>query len=234
MTVEILKNNLLSIRERIEAAAVRSGRTAADVKLVAVTKYVDATTTKMLIDAGQAVLGESRPQVLWDKAESEVLSPTNPEWHLIGHLQRNKVNRSLKYCRLIHSVDSVRLLEAINASSEKIGEISDCLLEINISGEAAKHGLQPGEAESALVAASALSNIRIRGFMGMAGMGADENENRLQFASLRKLLERFVGFESQNIELSELSMGMSGDFELAIEEGSTLVRIGSSLFSGIL
>lgn len=234
MSTEVLRSNLTRIKDRIAQAATRSDRSSDEIKLIAVTKYVDVSTTRQLADVGQLTLGESRPQVLWDKAESDELSELNIDWHLIGHLQRNKINRSLKYCSLIHSVDSVRLLEAIDNSSQRLDTVTDCLLEVNISGETAKHGLQPGEIESALVRAAGLRNIRINGFMGMASLGGRDESNRVEFANLRSMLERFESFQCDNIQLHDLSMGMSNDFEIAIEEGATLVRIGSVLFDGIL
>lgn len=233
MNTDILQNNLAQLNDRIEQAVARSGRRNEDVKLVAVTKYVDSSVTRAIVDAGQLVLGESRPQVLWDKAESDALTGLEIEWHLIGHLQRNKINRSLKYCSLIHSVDSLRLLNAINTSSTKLETVTDCLLEINISGEPAKHGFQPAEIEAALVAAAEFTHVRIKGFMGMASLGGSDDSNRAEFANLRSMLKRFESFQCDNIELVHLSMGMSTDFEIAIEEGATLVRIGSMLFDGL-
>ena len=135
--IEILRANLASIRQRIAEAAQKSGRSGDDVTLVAVTKYVDASMTRTLVDAGCQVLGESRPQVLWDKGEA--LQDMNVEWHMIGHLQRNKVKRSLKYAALVHSIDSLRLMNAINDAAEA-GATVRGLLEVNVSGESAKHG----------------------------------------------------------------------------------------------
>ena len=226
-----LVENLNLVKGRIEAAAIRSGRVGSDVTLVAVTKYVDLATTKLLVEAGQIALGESRPQVLWDKAEG--LNDLDIQWHMIGHLQRNKVDRTLPLCSLIHSVDSIRLLKAIASSAEKARRTANCLLEVNISGEANKYGFQPDELESVLAVAAELKEIRVGGLMGMASLSGGLDDNRKEFARLREMRERLSGFQTDNVELLELSMGMSGDFEQAIEEGATIVRVGSVLFDGI-
>ena len=224
-----LVDNLQGIQARIAAAATRSGRTASDVLFVAVSKYLDAETTELLVDAGCVALGESRPQVLWSKAE--YFAGRDVQWHLIGHLQRNKANRTVPLCSMIHSVDSLRLLESIQQISAANGSIANCLLEVNVSGEEAKHGLSPDELEAVLERASEMDAVRIDGLMGMASLRGDAERNRSEFAALRKLRDRLdVG--AANINLKELSMGMSGDFEAAIEEGSTMVRIGSILFEG--
>ena len=226
-----LAENIRNVKSRIDAAAQRSGRSAKAVTLVAVTKYVDSDTTAQLVSAGLTDLGESRPQVLWQKAK-EV---TNPEirWHMIGHLQRNKVDKTVPLCQLIHSVDSIRLLSAIDAAAKKQGSSANCLLEVNISGESAKHGFEVHELEAALTEAANMSHVRIQGFMGMASLAGDLNANQKEFAKLRQTRDRFANFQTDRIRLSELSMGMSRDFEQAIEEGSTIVRIGSILFEGV-
>ena len=226
-----LTDNLASIRQRINAAAERNGRSGDDVKLIAVTKYVDVVTTRALVEAGQSEIGESRPQVMWEKAEQ--LRELKLTWHLVGHLQRNKVKRTIECCSLIHSVDSERLLIAIDNASTEQKRIARCLLEINISGESAKHGIQPDNLESVLESAQQLSSVQICGLMGMASLSGSLSRNQGEFAHLRRLRDRFARFDNGNIALKELSMGMSGDFEAAITEGSTMVRIGSILFEGI-
>lgn len=225
-----LNENLQEIRDRIETAAKKSGRLAADVKMVAVSKYLDVNATSQLVGTGQTVLGESRPQVLWEKAEQ--LADHSIEWHMIGHLQRNKVNRTIPLCSLVHSVDSWRLLESIRTASVAAERTTNCLLEVNVSGEAAKHGLVADEVSSVLERAAGLDGIRICGLMGMGSLAGGQEQNRAEFAALRELSGKLEKWNAANVELTELSMGMSGDFEVAIEEGATIVRIGSVLFEG--
>ncbi len=181
--------------------------------------------------AGCEDLGESRPQELWAKAEA--LRDAAVQWHLVGHLQRNKVERTIPLLSLIHSGDSLRLFEAINKSAAQSQRRIPMLIEVNISGDAAKHGFQPTEVEPNLPALAALRAIEIRGLMTMAGREEDVVQAQHEFAELRQLRDRLRRVAPPNIKLDELSMGMSGDFEAAIAEGATIVRIGSALFEGI-
>jgi pyridoxal phosphate enzyme (YggS family) len=226
-----LASNLNHVRERIEVAAAKSGRSSQDISLVAVTKYVDAETTRKLIELGCDKIGESRPQILWEKAED--LSDLDVEWHLIGHLQRNKVKRTLPYVSLIHSVDSQRLLTAIDQAGRELGGIVRALVEVNVSKETAKHGFQPSDLPDVWQHLENLDHVSVEGLMGMAGFSGGPDETRSQFASLRRMAENFRGNTPPNVSLDHLSMGMSGDFEIAIEEGATIVRVGSVLFEGI-
>lgn len=230
---ELIAGNLKRVRDAIESAAESSGRSADDVTLVGVTKYVDASVARQLYDAGCRDLGESRPQVLWDKAE--VLAELDIRWHMIGHLQRNKVPRTVGACDLVHSVDSMRLIKAINAEGEKTDRVTNVLLEANVSGEQAKHGFSQDELKTAMSAIFELPHVKPCGLMCMAGLESDERETRNQFASLRKLREEIASAApaGRRDGFRELSMGMSGDFEMAIEEGATIVRLGSILFEGI-
>ena len=226
--IETLQNNLEQIRQRMSDAARKSGRGVESVKLVGVTKYVDALTTRKLFEAGCTELGESRPQSLWDKAEQ--LEDVPVVWHMIGHLQRNKVKRTIACADLIHSVDSLRLIDTIeNAALEPVR----VLLEVNVSEESAKHGFRSNEIEEALAHVSGLKNVVVEGLMCMAGLAGSLDDARREFESLRLLRDKHQGLDAANVNLSELSMGMSGDYEVAIEEGATIVRIGSSLFEGI-
>lgn len=224
--VEQFKENLTVVRQRIADAAQRSGRSATDVQLVAVSKYVDAAMTALLIEAGADVLGENRPQALDEKYQT--IDNPNVHWHLIGHLQRNKVKKVLPQAALIHSVDSIRLIDAIEKSATDQGLIANVLLEANVSGESAKHGFSPAEVAAALDHAQSLSAIKVTGLMCMAGLASDADNVRAEFARLRELRDQ-LGSK----ELVHLSMGMSCDFEVAIEEGATLVRVGSTLFEGV-
>ena len=221
--------NVQRIRQRIADAAQRSGRAAGDVTLVAVTKYVDADAARAVVRAGCQDLGESRPQQLWEKAGD--LSDVPVRWHLIGHLQRNKLRRTIPLVHLLHSVDSQRLLQALDDEGQRTQRTIHALLEVNISRDSAKHGFDPADSDSLCRWLEACSYVRVMGLMGMAGIEADASATRRQFALLRELRDRCQAQLGQ--PFSELSMGMSGDFEIAIEEGATIVRIGSVLYAGL-
>jgi PLP dependent protein len=239
-----LLENLTAVRGRIADAARGAGRRPDDVRLVAVTKYVDAATSARLVALGQLDLGESRPQQLWEKAAA--LAGTNVRWHLIGHLQRNKVRRTLPLVHLLHSGDGDRLLAEMDHEMAAAGENPPgeraplaVLLEVNISGEAAKHGFAPdalGRTDDELKRfaerLAEFKHLDIRGLMGMSGLDDDPAAARRDFARLRELHERLAGAWAGRFTLAELSMGMSGDFEAAIAEGATIVRVGSALFEG--
>ena len=229
--VQAIADNLARVRERIAIAAERAGRLPDDVTLVAVSKYVGIPETVALWEAGCVQLGESRPQQLWDKAAAPELSQV--KWHLIGHLQRNKIRRTLPVVQLIHSVDSLRLLEAINDNAAEIGCLAQVLLEVNCSGDAAKHGLTADGAKQLLPELESLQNVQVRGLMTMAALEGDETIAARNFADLRNLRDELRTECHANVVLDELSMGMSHDFEIAIREGATLVRIGSLLFEGL-
>jgi pyridoxal phosphate enzyme (YggS family) len=224
-----LGENLARVRERIARAAQAAGRSAESVKLVAVTKYVSAEIARELVEAGCTRLGESRPQELWRKAAA--LADLAIEWHLVGHLQRNKVRRTLPVVEWIHSVDRQELLDQIE-SQERLAPVN-VLVEINTSGEAAKHGLAPPEAERFLIAAAGYQRSCIRGLMTLAAREGGLATARRNFAALRDLRDRLRTVVPDNVRLDELSMGMSEDFEIAIQEGATMVRIGSGLFEGL-
>ncbi len=228
----LIQSNLQTVRQRIAEAAQRSGRSDSDVTLVAITKYIDAEITRLLFLSGGKILGESRPQELWHKAEQ--LSDLPITWHLVGHLQRNKVQRTLRYAQMIHSVDSERLATALNSAASQRGQPLDVLLEINVSGESAKHGFSAQSLAEAFDLLCQHDHLRIRGLMCMAAMDADDETTRREFAELRQLRDQLAPRARYPDQFSELSMGMSGDYEIAIEEGATIVRIGSALYEGIL
>jgi pyridoxal phosphate enzyme (YggS family) len=227
----ILRTNLQRIQAEIAEACSSAGRSPESVRLVAVTKYVDAQVTAELVRVGAEDLGENRPQVLEEKAKA--LEHLHPRWHLIGHLQRNKVRKVLPHVHLLHSGDSLRLLETVNEVAAETGKSIDVLLEVNISAESAKHGFQPAELISTLPKIFGLTSVRVRGLMGMSGLEASGQEKQSQFASLRMLLERVREEFPEARDWRELSMGMTDDFPAAIAEGSTLLRIGSALFVGL-
>lgn len=226
-----LHANLERIRDRIAAAAVRAGRSPDEVLLVAVTKTVDIPVVRALVDLGQKDLAENRPQELWRK--SEAIPPNGVRWHLVGHLQRNKVRRTLSLTFLIHSVDSLRLAEELNREAERRGLRPQVLLEVNMSREPQKHGFAPEEMEQVLEQIGGLGHLQVRGLMTMAAWHDDPEMTRPTFAGLRELRDRLQQLAPANCQLQELSMGMSHDFEVAVEEGATIVRIGTALFEGL-
>jgi pyridoxal phosphate enzyme (YggS family) len=227
-----IAENVARVRGRIAEAAARSGRAAGDVTLVAVTKYVSSDVVRRLIEAGCQDLGESRPQELWEKAA--VLASVPIRWHMIGHLQRNKLRRTLPLVAMIHSIDSPQLAATVDEELRASGKGPlHVLLEVNISGEAAKHGFAPEAIEPFLAEVAGFQNLSVRGLMCMAGLEGGPDVARRDFAALRELRERLRRGCPANAKLDELSMGMSGDFEEAIEEGATIVRVGSALFEGV-
>jgi hypothetical protein len=199
---------------------------------VAVTKYVGTPEVRALVEAGCRLLGESRPQELGEKAEA--LSGLPIRWHLIGHLQRNKVRRTLPLVEMIESVDSLRLAAAIDRIAGELSLALPILLEVNVSGEPAKHGFQPAELEECLAELAGYGSVEVRGLMCMAGLEGSPEAARTDFAGLRQLRDHLRERCPEGIVLEDLSMGMSGDYEVAIEEGATIVRIGSALFRGVL
>lgn len=227
-----LQDNLAQVRQRIAVTAAKSGRLAEAVKLVGATKYVDTNIARLLVEAGLTDLGESRPQELWTKAAALADLPVH--WHLIGHLQRNKVKRTLPLWPLIHSADSLRLLEEISREATAAKTPVDVLLEVNISGDEAKHGFLPEEMHALLESIAKLPNVYVLGLMGMAALEGGPDRARRDFANLRELANHLATHCPPPIKLGELSMGMSGDYEVAIEEGATIVRVGSALFEGVM
>jgi pyridoxal phosphate enzyme (YggS family) len=233
-----LVDNFVAVRQRIAAAAQRSGRSADAVTLVAVTKYVTDELVCELVQAGCHDLGEARPQELWRKAAAlsqrvKLDGPSPLRWHLIGHLQRNKVEQTLPLVSLVHSGDSLRLLQTMDAVGEELHRRTAVMIEVNVSGEAAKHGFAPQETEPALASIAELKHIEVRGLMCMAAREGSAVIARRNFARLREIRDRLRMQKLDQVSLDELSMGMSGDFEIAIEEGATIVRVGSALFEGV-
>jgi PLP dependent protein len=212
--------------ERVANAATRAERSPDEITIVGVSKYVDADTTRELFEAGCYDLGESRPQVLWEKATA--LSDLPIRWHLIGHLQRNKTKKTLPHIHVLHSLDSLRLAEQINQEVGDLGRKLEVLLEVNVTGDASKTGLLPADLRLIAPKIVALDYLQVVGLMGMAGLG--NQTPREDFASIRRLRDELQRELDSDIDLKHLSMGMSGDFEDAIAEGATMLRIGSLLF----
>jgi len=228
-----VRENLAAVQGRVAEACRRAGRDRGEVRIVGVTKYVSADAARLLLEAGCIDLAESRPQSLWEKAEALAGMVPAPRWHLVGHLQRNKVRRTIGVTALIHSLDSARLLQAIHDEAAAAGTECDLLVEVNLAGDPARTGLAERDVATLVEAAAGLPHVRIRGLMGMASVpeGPDAAATaRRQFASLRMLRDRLVAELPAAASLRELSMGMSEDYEAAILEGATLVRIGSALW----
>jgi hypothetical protein len=223
--------NLEQVQERIAAAAARAGRSADEVRLVAVTKQAPLAAVEALLAAGCRDLAESRPQALWERAAAVAGTPVR--WHLVGHLQRNKLPRTLELAWLIHSVDSLRLLEAIEQQGARSGRRARVLLEVNVAGEAAKQGWPPEALAQVWPRLAQWEHVEVCGLMGMAPLAGGLAAARRAFAALRGLRERWAGDVPATVRLEELSMGMSGDLEVAVAEGATLVRVGSALFAGV-
>jgi pyridoxal phosphate enzyme (YggS family) len=217
--------NLDSVKHQIEHAALAAGREPRSIKLLAVSKTRSAEEIRSLFDAGQNCFGENRVQELLEKSEK---LPPVIEWHLIGHLQKNKVRQAVRAADWIHSVDSLQLLERISKIAEEENIRPKILLQINVSGEKSKFGLPPEKAIPALKTALELPNIDVRGLMTMAPFDADDTALHSIFCELRKLRDNLQ--TRFNTPLPELSMGMSSDFQTAIAEGATIVRIGTALF----
>jgi hypothetical protein len=226
---ETLGRRLAAVEDRLTAACRRAGRSRSEVMLIGVTKTVSAEIAALLPSLGVCDLGESRPQELWRKAAVVPMA----RWHLIGHLQRNKIERTLPLLSRLHSVDSLRLLRALETAAESLAgpRPLPALLEINVSREAGKHGFAPEEVDDLAAALAVLKHIRVDGLMTMAAYEDDPERTRPTFAALRQLRDRLAAALCR--PLPQLSMGMSNDFEIAVEEGATMVRLGTVLFEGI-
>lgn len=228
---ERVAENYRIVRERIAAACSRAGRDPGEVTLIAVTKYAQIEWVRELVALGAAELGESRPQQLAERAKQ--ISGGNLHWHLIGHLQRNKVKLVLPVATVIHSVDSVRLAGEIDRTAEKLNIRPRVLIELNLTGEEAKHGVRRDELLAVWEQLLAFPRLRIEGLMTMAAYSDNPEDARPTFAALRELREELRRHSPSQVMLPHLSMGMTGDFEVAIEEGATMVRIGSALWENL-
>ena len=224
----MIKDNVKRVMEEIARAAVSSGRNPEDITLVGVTKTVTYQQAKELMDAGVTNLGENRVQSLLEKYEHLKDAPV---WHLIGHLQTNKVKYIADKVSMIHSVDSLKLAEEIDRRFGKAGNVADILVQVNVSGEKSKFGIRPEDAFSFMESLSPLKNLRVCGLMTMAPKTDRPDDCRKFFYGLHKLSVDIRDKKYDNIYMSHLSMGMSGDFREAILEGATIVRIGSALFA---
>lgn len=230
-----LIDNVARVRGAIDAAARRAGRPAQAVQIVAVTKYAPLEAVALLPEAGLLDLGENRVQQLVERAKRlAALAPTAGwRWHMIGHLQRNKVKALLAHAGSVHSLDSERLAAALSAQAVQCGAPVDVFVEVNVASEASKTGALPDEALRAAERAAALPGLRLRGLMTMAPYSEDPEDSRPIFAQLRGLLDTLRARGLAGPLCDQLSMGMSQDYAIAVEEGATVLRVGSALFEGI-
>lgn len=232
-TAAIIRTNWTRVQEQVGAACDAAARPAEQVTIVGVSKYVSPPIALLLAQAGCCVLGENRPQAIWDKAEYFRQQGQPAEWHMIGHLQRNKIRRIISDICCVHSLDSLRLAQALSEEAVRVEQCLRCLIEVNVTQDASKTGLPAHELEVVLEQTLRLPGISIQGLMAMSTQQSTSDAARREFASVRDLRDKMQS-RYPEIQLSELSMGMSSDFREAIAEGATLVRIGSNLWQGII
>ncbi len=223
----MLRDNLFQVQETIKSACERSGRRAEDVTLLAVSKTKPASDIQELYDAGHRDFGENYIQELREKHE---VLPKDIHWHMIGHLQRNKVKYIAEYITMIHSVDSLELIQTIEKEAAKHDRVIPVLIEVNVAEEDSKFGIRYEDVPSFLEAASAYPHVRIEGLMTSAPLVENAEDDRWVFRKLSQLSVDINSKNYNNIKMSVLSMGMSNDYEIAVEEGSTMVRVGTSIF----
>ena len=225
--MQTIKNNLEIINEKIKKAALKVNRNPEEIKLVAVTKTATIEQIKEAISAGVKIIGENKVQEAKEKYQ---ILTADIEWHLVGHLQTNKVKYAIEIFDCIHSVDSIKLAKEIDRRSLQFGKTTNVLVEVNVSGEETKYGIKPEEVEPFLKEISGFSRIRVRGLMTIAPIAEDKEEVRPYFRKLRELSEEIKNKNIKNVKMDYLSMGMTEDFEVAIEEGANMVRIGRGIF----
>ena len=223
-----IEGNLEMVKRSIEKAAAVSGRKLEDIKLVAVTKTLLPEKIREAAALGVTCVGENRVQEMLDKYQS--LNDLPLEWHMIGHLQRNKVKYIIDKVALIHSVDTIELAEEINKRAGQAGKRADVLLQVNVSGEESKFGMDPGRVFDFLERAQGLENVHIRGLMTIAPYTDNPEETRPVFARLKAIFEEIKAAKPTGVDMDYLSMGMTGDYVIAIEEGANIVRIGTGIF----
>ncbi len=231
----LLTRNVGLVRETISAAARRAGRSAKDIRVVAVTKYAPFEVIRLLPRTGLVEFGENRVQQLIARAERLTADspPPSVHWHMIGHLQRNKIRALLPHARTVHSLDSERLADALAEQAAQSGPPVEVFVELNVSGETSKTGASPEEAARVVERAASQVGLVLRGLMTMAPYSENPEDSRPVFARLRELLDDFRRRGIAGPSCDQLSMGMSQDYSVAVEEGATVVRIGSALFEGL-
>jgi PLP dependent protein len=224
-----IKQNLILVNDRIHKAAQKSGRKAEDIQLVAVTKTHPVEMIEEAIAAGITAIGENKVQ----EAETKIplLSGQLPEFHFIGHLQSNKINKLLKLKPvLIHSIDSLELAVNLHTTLERVGLVQDILIEVNITGETSKSGVTPENTISLVKEVAKLSHLHIRGLMTIGLFSPEPETTRPYFKKMKNLFDEINSLHISDIDMDYLSMGMSDDFEIAIEEGANIIRVGSAIF----
>lgn len=223
----LIRDNLDRVEENIRTACARAGRSREDVRLIAVSKTKPVAMLKEAYDAGCRDFGENKVQEIVDKYDR---LPNDIRWHMIGHLQRNKVKYIIDKVCMIHSVDSERLAEEISSQAVRHGTVMPVLIEVNIGNEESKFGVRPDDTEELLRKISSLEGIKVKGLMTVPPPAAVPEDNRVYFRQLYKLYVDIKEQKIDNIEMNELSMGMSGDYQTAIEEKATYVRVGTAIF----
>ena len=222
-----IRENVQFVRNKIAEACRRSGRESEEIELVAITKTVDVEQINEAIEAGIRVVGENRVQEAWRKYQ-EVGEKAH--WHMVGHLQTNKVKRVLQFAEMIHSVDSVYLAREIQTQAKKLDRTIEILIQVNTSGEESKFGLEPEATIGAIEEVSTLPNLKIKGLMTIGAFLPNPEDVRPCFKLLNDLKDRVNERGITSVEIGTLSMGMTNDYEIAIEEGSTMVRVGTAIF----
>lgn len=225
--MQSIKENIRQVEEKVTAAAERSGRKREDVLLLAVSKTKPVEMIREAVECGLTSLGENKVQEIMEKYE-----PMGPgvHWHLIGHLQTNKVKYIIDKVDMIHSVDSLHLAEEIDKRGAAKDIVMPVLIEVNMADEESKFGVKPGEVEGLLRQLALLPHICVKGLMTVAPFVENPEENRVYFRKMRELLVDMNAKKIDNINMDQLSMGMTGDYEVAIEEGATIVRVGTGIF----
>ncbi len=227
MPVTEIEKNLKEVRERMARAAERAARDPAEVELVAVTKTLDVPTIREAIQAGHRLFGENRVQEARGKIEA---LGEEARWHMVGHLQTNKAKEAIRLFELIHSVDSLRLAEELDKRCRQEGTTMDILVQVNISGEQTKHGAEAAEVIDLVEKISALQYLKINGLMSIPSFSPVPDHSRPYFRQLREISRKIADMGIEGVSMEVLSMGMTGDFEVAVEEGATMVRVGTAIF----
>lgn len=232
MTDMRLIENISAVFKKISHAAIRAGRNPEDIKLIAVTKTVPVESIKEAINAGLRIFGENRVQEAQKKISDlkSQISNSRVEWHLIGHLQKNKAKIAVELFEMIHSIDSYELAETLNKQAEKIGKVQKILLQVKLADEPSKSGMLKNNLLYVLSQVSKMKHLSVQGLMTMPPFFDDPEKARPYFNELRTLRDNINELRVMGHELRELSMGMTNDFEVAIEEGATMVRIGTAIF----
>ncbi len=219
--------NIKNVRQRLERVCTQAGRNPSEIELIAVSKTVGVAQIAEASACGIKVVGENRVQEAWQKFQT---TKVDVKWHMVGHLQSNKVRRVLQFCEMIQSVDSLSLAEEINRQACKLDRRMAVLIQVNCSGEASKFGFAPSEAIDAVERISELDHVTVEGLMTIGAYSKQTSEVRASFRKLRDLREKIEEKAFPGVRMRELSMGMTNDFEIAVEEGSTMLRIGRSIF----